>query len=576
VASQLWRDSEYRANRAAILAGHPACAVRGPGCTGVATTVDHIVARINGGDNSLANLRPCCPACNTRLGGRVGRARQVVARAAAAEFFAAAQNPHSPNRVAISPGTRANGRRAAGVEPRIPARGRTAPRLATPVIGDSSHGPAVARWVRRHFPFRPMAWNRVAWDRVLTLDHGRLVHRQALISVARQNSKTTWAQGLAGWWLTELADRAGPQTVLWLSHDLRLSERSFTFLHRILEPRVIYRTFSFGRQRMLLDNGSELAVASNTASAGHGFSVDLAIADESWRLKPECIDDGVIPSMRARPSPLLVMTSTAGDESSTLLRDWRERGLAAIEQGDPTSLCFLEWSMPAGADPYDARLWSWPNPCLGSTLSRDTLRAESHGPRSTFLRASLNQWVSSADSWLPAGQWDACRVTTWPDPAAGVVAAEVAQGGDRFYAVRAWTLNGIVYAAPHIVTESEDELWAALEAVYGQVDQLAITPTLQLHLPTAMNRRTVLVGLRELARHVPLVRSMIAAGQVAHTPSQLLDEHVGRAVATRQAGLSTAHSSGSIELARCLVWAVAMASRPATTKRPAIAVAGPT
>ena len=91
-----------------------------------------------------------------------------------------------------------------------------------------------------------------------------------------------------------------------------------------------------------------------------------------------------------------------------------------------------------------------------------------------------------------------------------------------------------------------------------------------------MNRRTVLVGLRELARHVPLVRSMIAAGQVAHPPSPLLDEHVGRAVATRQAGLSTAHSSGSIELARCLVWAVAMASRPTGSKRPALAVAGRT
>ncbi len=203
-----------------------------------------------------------------------------------------------------------------------------------------------------------MVWNRFAWDRVLATTAGRLAHRQALVSTARQNSKTTWAQALAGWWLTDHADRLrDPQTVLWLSHDLRLSERTFTFLARLLETRRTYVTYSFGRQRMVLDNGSEFAVASNTASAGHGFAVDLAIADESWRLKPECIDDGVIPSMRARPSPLLVMTSTAGDENSTLLRAWRERGLAAIESGDPTSLCLLEWSMPAGVDPYDTALW---------------------------------------------------------------------------------------------------------------------------------------------------------------------------------------------------------------------------
>ena len=151
----------------------------------------------------------------------------------------------------------------------------------------------------------------------------------------------------------------------------------------------------------------------------------------------------------------------------------------------------------------------------------------------------------------------------------------MSQGGDRFYAVRAWSHNGIVYVAPLIVTESEDELWTALDKVYGDVDQLAITPTLQIHLPPSMEPQTTTVGLRELARHVPLVRSMIAAGQVAHRASQLLDEHVARAVATRQAGLSTAHSSGAIELARCLVWAVAMASRPSTSKRPALAVGAP-
>ena len=422
-----------------------------------------------------------------------------------------------------------------------------------------------------------MAWNRQAWDAVLATNRGKLVHRQALVSTARQNSKTTWAQGLAGWWLTDHADQlADPQTVLWLSHDLRLSERSFSFLWRILEDRVVYKSFSFGRQRLILDNGSELAVASNTASAGHGFSVDLAIADESWRLRPECIDDGVIPSMRARPAPLLVMTSTAGDENSLLLRAWRERGLSAIETGDATSLCFLEWSMPAGADPYDQSLWGWPNPCLGSTLTADTLRAESHGPRNTFLRASLNLWTASAESWLPAGQWDACATSNVPDPVGGIVAAEMSQGGERFYALRAWNVDGIVYVAPLVVSETEDGFWSAVDEVFGDLEQLAITPTLQIHLPPAWNRRTTMVGIRELARNVPLVRSMIAAGQIGHGASQLLDEHVSRAVATRQAGLSTAHSSGSIELARCLVWAAALASRPTPSRRPAVAVATPT
>ena len=69
-----WRTAEYRRNRAVILAGHPACAVRGPACTGAATTADHIVSRVQGGDDSLANLRPACAACNGTLGGHLGSA----------------------------------------------------------------------------------------------------------------------------------------------------------------------------------------------------------------------------------------------------------------------------------------------------------------------------------------------------------------------------------------------------------------------------------------------------------------------------------------------------------------------
>jgi phage terminase large subunit-like protein len=92
----------------------------------------------------------------------------------------------------------------------------------------------------------------------------------------------------------------------------------------------------------------------------------LVICDETWRLKPEALNEGLIPAMRARPQPLLVMSSTAGDENSSVLRQWRERGLNVIEAGQPTAFAMLEWSMPPGADWHDPRWWAWPNPCLGS------------------------------------------------------------------------------------------------------------------------------------------------------------------------------------------------------------------
>jgi HNH endonuclease len=573
VAARWASDPEYQANRTALLAEHPPCAIAGPKCTGRATTVDHIVARASGGDNSMANLRPACWHCNSHMGGKLGRARQI-----AMSFDGVldqAGNPGSPDSDAFSPGTRTDPARSAPVLADIPRHGRHKPRLATVTVGDGSHGQAVTRWARRWMPNRPMRWNTTAWDLLLATDAGRLLNRQGLISVARQNSKTTAMEALAGWWCTDgTATFGGPQTVGWLSHDLKLTEQVFIFLSRLLEDRIVSKSFSFGRQRLHFDTGSTLIAQSNTTGAGHGWSFDCCIVDEAWRVKPEAINHGIIPAMRARPQPLLVMASTAGDWDSVLLRQWRERALTVIETGETSSMAFCEWSPPPGVDVNVARWWSWANPCLGTTVTRDTLLAEYQGPdRSAFLRGSLNVWVAAAESWLPPGQWEKCHAARFPELSGGVVAAEVSQAGDRYVAVHAASHNGVVYVQPLVVTEYQDRFWSAIDAVYGDIDRLAITPTLEWSLPAELARKRVIVGIRELATAVPTVRSMIAAGQIAHPGSQLFDEHVARAVATSKAGLSTAHSSGQIELARCLVWAAVLAARPALRRRPALATA---
>lgn len=43
-----------------------ACHLRMPGCTGVATTKDHLIAYSHGGTDTLENLRPACKRCNSK------------------------------------------------------------------------------------------------------------------------------------------------------------------------------------------------------------------------------------------------------------------------------------------------------------------------------------------------------------------------------------------------------------------------------------------------------------------------------------------------------------------------------
>jgi len=64
------QDTEYRRNRATVLAGNPACAIR-THCDGApATTIDHIVPVARGGSNALSNTQAACVSCNAAKGAR--------------------------------------------------------------------------------------------------------------------------------------------------------------------------------------------------------------------------------------------------------------------------------------------------------------------------------------------------------------------------------------------------------------------------------------------------------------------------------------------------------------------------
>lgn len=58
------RSKVHRARVARIRADNLACQIRGPRCTGRATTSDHILALALGGTDTDDNTQPACQACN--------------------------------------------------------------------------------------------------------------------------------------------------------------------------------------------------------------------------------------------------------------------------------------------------------------------------------------------------------------------------------------------------------------------------------------------------------------------------------------------------------------------------------
>jgi hypothetical protein len=271
------------------------------------------------------------------------------------------------------------------------------------------------------------------------------------------------------------------------------------------------------------------------------------------------------------------MWSTAGTEASDLLMRYREQGLRAINAGCPSPLYMAEYSVPSDADPADSSLWPLANPAIGHTLTLDVLEQEALSPnRAAFLRASLNMWVSTDRAWLEHGLWDGCTLTAEPVGLPAVLAVDTSTDGLRYAGVTATvTADGIHVRTAFTATNAAD-MWNAAAAIMKTAPAclLAVTPGLQIHTPPALARRSTTVGQQEIGKWTALVKAMIHEGRLSHGVDLPLAEQMARAVAVNISSgptLSSQKSPGPIELARLVVFAAALASKPKYTARPQFA-----
>lgn len=420
-----------------------------------------------------------------------------------------------------------------------------------------------------------MDWQIRAVEGMLLRRDDAFWYREALISCGRQQGKSVLLKALAGFFVTEWAAKTGrPQSVMLVANKLDRSSVLFRELAPILEGFGGKPFWSYGREQILMPDGSSIRVAAAT-STQHGASNDLVLLDEIWSISPTVIFDALRPTMIARPSPLMAMFSTAGDESSTAMLKLREQAINAIDAGRTSKLYFAEWSPPPGVRWQDRQWWPWANPALGTTVTWEALEAAAETPdKNAFLRAHLNLWISSANSWLAPGKWDDCQTST-PMPDGGILAIDSSLDESRYVGVRAFRRDDKkIQVTPAFIVESEDELWIEVEKLMADRElKLAVSPSLEIHAPKAWAPRTRTVGYGELLKWTGLVRAMINEGKVEHNGELALAEHVGRAVLVKQSGnvvLSSQKSPGPIELARCLVWATALVSAAPSKARVAI------
>lgn len=184
-----------------------------------------------------------------------------------------------------------------------------------------------------------------------------------------------------------------------------------------------------GAEVLRLINGSELRPFPPTRDALHGKQSDTVNIDEAWAFdeaRGAELLQAIVPTQATRPGAQTWVWSTAGDRSSTWLRNLINRGRA----GEP-GICLIEFGIPDDADPTDIETIARYHPAYGFTQTLDTFRraqvtlADKPGE---FARAYGNRWTGSGERVIPETPWNAAG--TEAVLPAGVPAFGVATGDD--------------------------------------------------------------------------------------------------------------------------------------------------
>ena len=246
-------------------------------------------------------------------------------------------------------------------------------------------------------------------------------YRKCLVHIGRRNGKSTFAAGLALYWLCEESFRdQGSETYI-LSTDEKQARIIFRICRiMVLKNKHLRNLLQIRQSPANISNSlthSLLEVLSSKVESKAGRNASLVIIDETKSMPSRELFDVMETSQGSRREPLMLSLSTSGDNEGSFYFELLNYGRKVLLDPDidPTFLPVI-YEVDREADPFDEDLWPLANPALqGGYRSIEEMRSYAKKARNdpswegTFRREYLNQWVSyTSASWLAPGAWDGC------------------------------------------------------------------------------------------------------------------------------------------------------------------------
>lgn len=258
-------------------------------------------------------------------------------------------------------------------------------------------------------------WQNEALGRIFARRaDGRLKHRQGLWLLPRKNGKSALGAGIALFGMV-----AGPTggEVYSCAADKEQARIVFGTAKKMVEMQPQFAN-SFKTYRDAIEfvpKSTVYRVLSAEAFTKEGLNPHLTIFDEVHAQPNRELWEVMSLAMGARREPLMLGISTAGVKTDSTggdslcywLHQYGQR-VASGEVDDPT-FYYEYWGVPDSADHRDPAVWAAANPGFDDIVSaEDFASAVLRTPENEYRTKRLNQWVSTATAWLPAGAWDEC------------------------------------------------------------------------------------------------------------------------------------------------------------------------
>lgn len=360
-----------------------------------------------------------------------------------------------------------------------------APTAHTPPLSDDpvSDGPRLIALVERYWRLpggqllRLDDWQKALFCHILERYpadwpverlRGRLRYRQVVVSMGRQNGKSIIGAILALYGI--LQHVPGPSVVGVATSveqaNVVYDRTKYAVRNDPALNRVLKATGTRGIVRR--DGSGQYAVKPALEEGLQSVPITLCIADE-LHLSKVSMWDSIVNGQRAQLDGLLVGITTAGDESSTLLKRLYGQGEKAIA-GEAERFGFFLWEAPEGCSiDNDADIMA-ANPAIAcGRIDIETVRSDVRElPEVDRERYTFNRFVAAVNAWLPMGKWRDSAKGGIPEGAGNVVFSIARTvNWECASVVASAKVDGVLYTelVASIVRPDEDYLLAVCEAL---------------------------------------------------------------------------------------------------------------